>query len=153
MDRHHVPADRGRRQLGLLRRRRHVPEPGPVLPAEPRGGTPPAQNPLPSFTTVHEQNTFENIQTHEDFFAAVEDGTLPTVSWMMPSGRNSEHPGNGAPLTKGRRTSRASSTRSRARRCGTGRRSSSRGTTGAGSTTTSSRRASTRTATGSGCPA
>jgi phospholipase C len=64
-------------------------------------GTPPAQNPLPSFTDVHEQNTFDHIQTHSDFYSAVRDGTLPTVSWIMPSGLNSEHPGNGAPLTKG----------------------------------------------------
>jgi phospholipase C len=63
--------------------------------------TPPAQNPLPSFTTVHEQHTLDHIQTHADFYAAVKDGSLPTVSWMMPSGLNSEHPGNGAPLTKG----------------------------------------------------
>ncbi|MGH2636884.1 MAG: alkaline phosphatase family protein [Actinomycetota bacterium] len=64
-------------------------------------GTPPSQNPLPSFTTVHEQRTHDRIQTHSDYFAAVRDGTLPTVSWVMPSGRNSEHPGNGAPISKG----------------------------------------------------
>jgi phospholipase C len=64
-------------------------------------GTPPAQNPLPAFTTVHEQRTFDRIQTHADFYDAVKDGTLPTVTWVMPSGRNSEHPGNGAPLSKG----------------------------------------------------
>jgi phospholipase C len=63
--------------------------------------TPPSQNPLPSFTTVHEQGTHDRIQRHEDFFQAVEDGTLPTVTWVMPSGRNSEHPGNGAPLSRG----------------------------------------------------
>jgi phospholipase C len=66
-------------------------------------GTPPAQNPLPSFTTVHEQDTFDRIQTHGDFYDAVEDRTLPTVTWMMPSGLDSEHPGNGAPVTKGQR--------------------------------------------------
>jgi phospholipase C len=64
-------------------------------------GTPPAQNPLPSFTTVHEQDTFDHVQTHADFWEAAKAGTLPTVSWVMPSGLNSEHPGNGAPLTKG----------------------------------------------------
>jgi phospholipase C len=63
--------------------------------------TPPSQNPLPSFTTVHEQRTIDRIQRHEDFFRAVQEGTLPTVTWVMPSGRNSEHPGNGAPLSKG----------------------------------------------------
>jgi phospholipase C len=61
-----------------------------------------AQNPLPSFTTTHENDTFDRIQTHDDFFRAIEDGTLPTVSWIVPgSGGISEHPGNGAPLSRG----------------------------------------------------
>jgi phospholipase C len=64
-------------------------------------GTPPAQNPLPSFTTTHLQDTFDRIQTHADFFDAVRSGTLPAVSWVMPDGDNSEHPGNGEQLTKG----------------------------------------------------
>jgi phospholipase C len=63
--------------------------------------TPPAQNPLPAFTTTHTQHTFDHIQKHADFFAAVKNGTLPTVSWVMPGGDDSEHPGNGEPLTKG----------------------------------------------------
>ena len=66
-----------------------------------RRSTPPAQNPLPSFTTTHEQDDFENIRLHADLYDQIQDGTLPTVSWVMPAGRNSEHPGNGAPLTKG----------------------------------------------------
>jgi phospholipase C len=66
-----------------------------------RRGTPPAQNPLPSFTTTHEQDDFANIRLHVDLFDQIEDGTLPSVSWVMPAGRSSEHPGNGAPLTKG----------------------------------------------------
>ena len=66
-----------------------------------RRGTPPAQNPLPSFTTTHEQDDFENIRLHADLYEQIADGTLPSVSWVMPAGRNSEHPGNGAPLTKG----------------------------------------------------
>jgi phospholipase C len=63
--------------------------------------TPPSQNPLPAFTTVHEQHTQDRIQTQQDFFDAVDDGTLPTVSWVMPGGLDSEHPGNGAPLSRG----------------------------------------------------
>jgi phospholipase C len=63
--------------------------------------TPPAQDPLPSFTDVHEQHTIGNVMTHSDFFDAVRNGTLPTVSWMLPGGLDSEHPGNGAPLTNG----------------------------------------------------
>jgi phospholipase C len=64
-------------------------------------GTPPAQNPLPSFTDVHEQHTLDHIQHHSDYYAAVKDGTLPSVSWVMPYPRASEHPGNGKPLTNG----------------------------------------------------
>jgi len=64
-------------------------------------GTPPAQNPLPAFTTTHSQNTFDHIRTTSDFFDAVENDALPAVSWVMPDGDNSEHPGNGEQLTKG----------------------------------------------------
>jgi phospholipase C len=63
--------------------------------------TPPAQNPLPSFTTTHTQDTFRHIRPSSQFFDAVKNGTLPSVSWVMPDGDNSEHPGNGQPLTKG----------------------------------------------------
>jgi phospholipase C len=65
------------------------------------GGTPPAQNPLPSFTDVHEQKTLDHIQLHADYFQAVKAGTLPSVSWVMPYSGASEHPGNGKPLTNG----------------------------------------------------
>ncbi|GIV01143.1 MAG: hypothetical protein KatS3mg014_2758 [Actinomycetota bacterium] len=64
-------------------------------------GPPPAQNPLPSFTTTHEQDDLDRIRLHADLFREIADGTLPAVSWVMPAGRNSEHPGNGAPLTRG----------------------------------------------------
>ena len=49
-------------------------------------------NPLPYFTTVHEDNQLGNIQTTDKFFAALKNGTLPNVSWIVPSGRYSEHP-------------------------------------------------------------
>ena len=63
--------------------------------------TPPAQNPLPSFTTTHTQKTMGHIRPSSRFFDAVRNGTLPAVSWVMPDGDNSEHPGNDQPLTKG----------------------------------------------------
>jgi phospholipase C len=49
-------------------------------------------NPLPYFTTVHEDNQLGNIQTTDKFFTALKYGTLPNVSWVIPSGRYSEHP-------------------------------------------------------------
>jgi len=60
------------------------------------------QNPLPWFTTVRENRQLDNIGTHTDFFDAVRDGTLPTVTWIVPgNGGISEHPGSGLPLTMG----------------------------------------------------
>jgi phospholipase C len=62
----------------------------------------PIQTPLQWFTTVRENRQLANILPHADFFASLEDGTLPTVSWIVPGrGGISEHPGTGAPITKG----------------------------------------------------
>jgi len=54
--------------------------------------TPSAKNPLPGFSAVHETGQLGNIQTHDDFRRAVEDGTLPSVSWIVPGNDVSEHP-------------------------------------------------------------
>ncbi len=60
------------------------------------------QTPLPWFTTVRENRQLRNIQPHDAYFEAIEDGTLPTVSWVVPGrGGISEHPGTGAPITRG----------------------------------------------------
>jgi phospholipase C len=60
------------------------------------------QNPLPWFTTVRQTKQLRNIGTHHDFYEAVREGTLPTVSWIVPgNGGISEHPGAGIPLTVG----------------------------------------------------
>ena len=64
-------------------------------------GTPPPQNPLPAFTTVHQQRTHRHIRTHSDYYGAVERGRLPSVSWIVPNGRNGEHPTNGFPISRG----------------------------------------------------
>jgi phospholipase C len=55
-------------------------------------GTPEIWNPLPWFTTVHQDNQLGNIQTIDHFFADVQAGTLPAVSWVVPNGKLSEHP-------------------------------------------------------------
>jgi phospholipase C len=49
-------------------------------------------NPLPYFTTVHQDNQLGNIQTTDNFYGALKNGTLPEVSWVVPSGKISEHP-------------------------------------------------------------
>jgi phospholipase C len=68
----------------------------------PTDGPTAAQNPLPSFTTVHDNQQLGNVKTHGDFLDSLRNGTLPTISWITPGGGGiSEHPGNGAPLTDG----------------------------------------------------
>ena len=61
------------------------------------------QNPLPWFTTVREDDQLGNIKGHEEFFTAAAEGTLPTVSWVMPYSGVGEHPGAGEPIWKGQR--------------------------------------------------
>jgi phospholipase C len=56
--------------------------------------TPGIWNPLPYFDTVRQDGQLSNIQSLTDFFAAAKAGRLPAVSWVMPSGRVSEHPPN-----------------------------------------------------------
>ncbi len=62
----------------------------PGSPPDP--GTPEIWNPLPRFTTVHLDRQLLNVESSKNFFAAAEKGTLPSVSWVIPSGANSEHP-------------------------------------------------------------
>jgi phospholipase C len=54
--------------------------------------TPGIWNPLPDFTTVHQDGQLGNVQTLTNFFTAARDGTLPAVSWIDPNGTVSEHP-------------------------------------------------------------
>ena len=50
---------------------------------------------------MHEQHTLDRIQRHADLFQALRDGSLPSVSWVMPYAGASEHPGNGKPISRG----------------------------------------------------
>src|SRR5579884_1670750 len=43
-------------------------------------------NPLPHFEDVHQDNQLGNIQSLSNFFSAAQNGTLPAVSWIIPSG-------------------------------------------------------------------
>jgi phospholipase C len=49
-------------------------------------------NPLPLFGDVHEDHQLNNVQDLSRFFAAAKAGTLPSVSWITPSGPDSDHP-------------------------------------------------------------
>ncbi|MGE5460566.1 MAG: alkaline phosphatase family protein [Solirubrobacterales bacterium] len=55
-------------------------------------GTPTIWNPLPNFSTVQENGQLGNIQEVDKFYRAAKDGTLPTVSWVVPDDDLSEHP-------------------------------------------------------------
>jgi phospholipase C len=49
-------------------------------------------NPLPYFDTVKQDHQESNIQDLAHFYAAARQGTLPSVSWVVPNGVVSEHP-------------------------------------------------------------
>ncbi len=57
-----------------------------------RAKTPGIWNPLPYFDTVRQDGELENITDVSNFFKAAKDGALPAVSWIAPSGPDSEHP-------------------------------------------------------------
>ncbi len=54
--------------------------------------TPDIWNPLPEFTTVHENRQTGNVRGISNFYAAARAGTLPAVSWVVPNQADSEHP-------------------------------------------------------------
>jgi phospholipase C len=49
-------------------------------------------NVLPGFVDVHQDHQLGDIQLISNFFKAAKAGTLPNVCWMVPNGRDSEHP-------------------------------------------------------------
>ena len=54
--------------------------------------TPGIWNPLPYFDTVKDDGELSLIQPLENFYTQAREGTLPSVSWIAPAGRVSEHP-------------------------------------------------------------
>ena len=61
-------------------------------PVAQRSSTPGIWNPLPWFDTVKADGQLGNIRSVDRFFRAARKGTLPAVSWVVPSGEVSEHP-------------------------------------------------------------
>ena len=61
-------------------------------PVRQNSNTPGIWNPLPWFDTVKADHQLGNIQSVDRFYAAAKSGTLPAVSWVVPSGAVSEHP-------------------------------------------------------------
>ncbi|MEX0754299.1 MAG: alkaline phosphatase family protein [Actinomycetota bacterium] len=65
-------------------------------------GPPPAQNVLPGFTTVIQNDSLDKIQDHGAYYQAAAEGELPSVTWVTPGrGGISEHPGTGEPMSLG----------------------------------------------------
>jgi phospholipase C len=52
----------------------------------------PTWDPLRYFDTVRNDHQLSNIQSMNAFFSAAYNGTLPAVSWIVPSQKVSEHP-------------------------------------------------------------
>jgi len=62
-------------------------------PPIPQGAkTPGIWNPLPYFDTVANNGQLSNIQPITKFLSQAQNGTLPAVSWIVPSAQVSEHP-------------------------------------------------------------
>ncbi|MDQ6637657.1 MAG: phospholipase [Candidatus Dormibacteraeota bacterium] len=55
-------------------------------------GTPGIWNPLPWFSTVHDDGQTQNIQDLNHFTDDAKNGRLPAVSWIVPNSKTSEHP-------------------------------------------------------------
>ncbi len=54
--------------------------------------TPEIWNPLANFSTVHHDHQLGDIVPITQFYTDARRGTLPAVSWLVPSGDDSEHP-------------------------------------------------------------
>jgi phospholipase C len=65
------------------------------------GWTPSAKNPLPGFTDLYETRQQRHIRTHQQYFDAAANGTLPAVSWIVPGNEVSEHPQSGRGIQTG----------------------------------------------------
>ena len=66
---------------------------GMTCPPRPQTRTSPSiWNPLPHFTTVHQDHQLGNIQSAIRYFQDARAGRLPAVSWIVPNGHYSEHP-------------------------------------------------------------
>jgi len=61
-------------------------------PVKQSAKTPGIWNPLPLFGDVQSDHQLGDIKDLTDYYTAARTGTLPSVSWITPSGPDSEHP-------------------------------------------------------------
>jgi phospholipase C len=64
----------------------------PCAPVIQNARTPGIWNPLPYFDTVRDDHQLGNIRPVRAFIHAARSGTLPAVSWVVPSQNVSDHP-------------------------------------------------------------
>jgi phospholipase C len=62
------------------------------IPPKQSAKTPGIWNPLPYFTTVQQDKQLGDIAPLRSFFKAARAGKLPSVAWIAPNDRVSEHP-------------------------------------------------------------
>jgi phospholipase C len=62
------------------------------VPVDQKVGSQSIFNPLPEFNDVQQTGQLSNIQTADNFLTEAQSGTLPSVSWVVPSNTNSDHP-------------------------------------------------------------
>ena len=117
-------------------------------PVKQNATTPGIWNPLPYFDTVRQDGQTGNIQSVSNFYTQAKAGTLPAVSWVVPSGPVSEHPPAATSAGQAYVTSLINAVMNSPDWSSTA--IFLVGTTGAASTTTWPRPRSTRTATGCG---
>jgi phospholipase C len=58
------------------------------------------QNPVPGFADVRQDKELNRNTPYTKYFSDAKNGTLPSVSWVMPAIGQSEHPGKG-PISDG----------------------------------------------------
>jgi phospholipase C len=58
-------------------------------------------NPLPWFQRVRGNGQVGNVRGHSAYYEEAADGTLPSVSWVMPYSGAGEHPHSHEPIWKG----------------------------------------------------
>ena len=63
-------------------------------PGQQSADVPSIWNPLPGFGDVNADGQLGNIQSIDNFYTAAKNGTLPSVSWVTPNGKVSEHAPN-----------------------------------------------------------
>jgi phospholipase C len=61
-------------------------------PVQQKAATPGIWNPLPWFSTVRQDKQLRDVVSMRSFFRDAKRGSLPAVSWLIPSDQVSDHP-------------------------------------------------------------